>query len=403
MAKADLKIRLNIRESAEGFLRLVEKKFKLTLDFSEESLLIADDLITIFFKVRKSHYYRAAGFIGSYLGEVIIENMGGRWQKDLTLEKVGNMKGFAHPMIRAKKRLANGMQDSLSIYYRSLKLSTCQDTSFAMRNGVTREAYAALRTEGWDREVLSRVLDDEEKSYVREEASDLLGRLAGPAMVPRLVEGLKDNKSAYFCAKALQGLPDGSAFKPLMELMKKTRSPIVKMQAALALGAIGNPEALDELIKLLDDENEILAHYASMAVGKIGGAKAVEMLLEIMASHRPGKRVYAIAALEEIGDRKSVPALIEALFSRDEEIKESAVRALQYIPDERAFKPLLFLLKDKSYRIRTLTGYALANFEDSRALPYIKMLLRDEVQAVRHHAAKLIYWLEKGEKPARCI
>jgi HEAT repeat protein len=403
MAKADLRTRLNIRESAEGFLRMVEKKFKIRLDFSEESLALADDVITIFFKVRKSHYYRAAGFIGSFLGEVIIENMGGRWQKDLTLEKVGPMKGFAHPMIRAKKRLANGMQDSLSYYYRSLKLSTCQDMVFAPRQEVMSEAYETLKIEGWGDEVLTRILDDKEHKYVREEAADLISRIMDSAAIEPIIEGLKDNRSAYYCAIALQGSPDPKAFKPLLEMLRKSRSPAVKMQAVLALGEQRNEAAVEDLIKLLDDENEILCHYASISLGKIGGEKALDSLLEILGSHRPGKRVYAISALEGMGDRRAVPALIEALFSRDDEMKESAVRALQYIPDERAFKPLLFLLKDRSYRIRTLVGYALANFEDSRALPYLKVLLRDEVQSVRHHAAKLIYWLENNKKPARCI
>jgi HEAT repeat protein len=403
MAKADLRTRLNIRESAEGFIKLVDKKFKIPLDLSEESLVLADDLITIFFKVRKNHWYRAAGFIGSFLGEMIIQNIGGRWQKDLTLEKVGQMKGFAHPMIRARRRMANGMTDSLVYYYRSLKLSTCQNTEFASQTDVLRKSYAILREGGWDKEILRRVLDDTEKRYVREESAELLGRIADKEAIEPLIKGLKDSKSAYYCAIALQGLPDQRAVPELLELLRKSRSPAVKMQAVMALGELRHEGAIEELVKLLDDENELLCHYASISIGKIGGDKALDMLLDILASQRPGKRVYAIAALEEIADRRSVPALIETLFSRDEEIKEAGVRALQNIPDERAFKPLLFLLKDRSYKIRTLVGYALANFEDSRALPYIKVLLKDEVQSVRHHAAKLIYWLENGKKPARCI
>lgn len=403
MAKADLKTRLNIRQSAENFTRMVEKRFKFFMDFTEESLVLADDAITLFFKLRKSHYYRAAGFIGCYLGEVINDNLGGRWQRDLTLEKVGLMKGFAHPMIRAKKRLANGMEDSLSYYYRSLKLSTCEKTDFATNAGKLQKAYETLRGEEWDQKLLERVLDESEKKYVREEAAELLGRVGDSAIVPRLLEGLRDHRAAYYCLIALQGLPDQRAFPHLLDLVRKARSPAVKMQSALALGEIGNPEAIDDLIKLLSDENELICHYASLAIGKIGGDRAIDLLLEILADHSSGKKIYAIAALEGIGNSKAVPALIEALFSRDEEMKEAAVRALQFIPDERAFKPLAFLITDRSYRIRTLVGYALTNFGDSRALPYLKLLLKDQVQSVRHHGAKLINWLENGVKPARCI
>lgn len=403
MAKADLTTKTKLRDSAASFLRMVRKKFDLELDYSEESVLVADDLISLFFKIRKSHYFTVARVIGSYLGEVIIANMGGRWSRDITLEKVGAVKGVAQPMLRARRRLANGMQDSLAYYYRSLKLSNMHDTSFASGKEKIDAMYASLRKGGWDRELLNRVLDESEKKYVREEAADILGRVGDPDAVPRLVEALKDSRTAYYAAIALQGLPDERAYDALHHLVVKTRSPALKMQAALALGAVGNAAAVPALVSLLNDDNEIVCHYASMALGKTGGDAAVTAVLDQMASLPREKLVFAIFALEELGDGRSVPALIECVFSRDDEIREAALRALQNIPDERAFKPLVFLLKDRSYRIRTLAGYALANFEDSRVIPHIKALMKDEVQAVRHHASKLLHWLEEGKRPPRCI
>ncbi len=403
MARADANTCKKLESSSDNFLRMVEKKFKLVIDYSEESLSVADDLISIFFKLRKSHYYTASGIIGAYLGRVIIENIGGRWSRELAIEKIGNMKGVAQPLLRGRKRLANGMQDSLSYYYRSLKLSNSQDTSFAPDKNKILNFYDILRKNGWQQEVLNRLLDDSEKKYVREEAADILGRIGNESSVPVLIDALKDSKSAYFSAIALQGLPDERAFAPLLALLRKTRSPVLKMQVALALGSIGNPEAAGELVALLGDDNEIISHYASMALGKIKSPIVVDLILDAMVALPIDKQVYAIFVLEELGDKRAVPALIESLFSRDESVKEAALRALQNAPDERAFKPLTFLMKDKSYRIRTLTAYALANFEDNRVIPYIKQMFTDDVQSVRHHGAKLLYWLEQGKKPPRCI
>jgi HEAT repeat protein len=392
-----------IRRSASKVIELGSRRFGITLDFSEESLVILDDLITLFFKERKSHYITAATFIGSFLGEAITGNLGGKWLTDLSIKKVGKLKMYAHPMQRARKRLENGMSDSLAFYYRSLKLSSNQDATFAADNGRISEAYGTLCAKGWDLKLLTRVLNDGEKKYVREEAADLLGRLGSRRMGEPLITALRNQRTAYYAAIALQGVKDPAALEPLLDVLHKTRSPAVKMQAALALGELNNPVAVDSLARLLSDENEIVCHYASMALRKIRSEKTLSVLLDILDGKLRGNRVYAIAALEGMEDMRAVPVLIESLFSRDEELREAAARALQYLPDERAFKPLLYLLKDHSSRIRILAGYALANQKNSEVLTQLKGLLKDEVQTVRLHAARLVSWLEAGEQPARCI
>ena len=111
----------SIKISTEKFKELSKRRFKIDLDSSEESLEIADDLISIFFKEHKSHHYQAVVLIGSYLGEVIIQNMNGEWQNDFSIIKVGEIETTVHPMHRAKKRLTAGLTDSLSNYYRNLK------------------------------------------------------------------------------------------------------------------------------------------------------------------------------------------------------------------------------------------------------------------------------------------
>lgn len=399
--EAEEKTKNNIKESALKLIELGGKKFGLKLDFSEDSVVIADDLITLFFKDRKSHYIRAATFIGSFLGEVIITNLGGKWQQDLSIRKVGHTKSIAHPMLRAQKRLAFGMEDSLSNYYRALKQTTCGDGSLSNNSEKVKKAHEKLRAAGWDQKLLKRILNEGEKKYAREEAAELLGRIGDEKIVPALIKALASPKSAYYACIVLQGIPDNRAFEPLMETLKKSRTPGVRMQAAIALGALRDERAVDALVCILAEEDEILCHYASVALGMIGGEKAINMLLEIMSGLRQGNIIYAISALEGIGDKKAVPALIEAIFSRDEDIKESAAKALQQIPDRRAYKPLLFLLQDPSYKIRTIAAYALVNIgETEEVIPFLKSLLKDDTQSVRHHADKLIQWIESGKTGA---
>jgi HEAT repeat protein len=403
IAKVDEKTRESIHESALKFIELAERRFGIRLDFSEESLQIADELLSLFFKRRKKHYFRAAVFIGTFLGETVIENLGGKWLMDYTIKKVGRTKVMVYPIKRAQKRLSHGMEDSLVSFYRALKLSVMQDSVFAPNADRIKAAHRKLLQGGWDIKLLMRILDEEEPRYVREEAAEILGRLEARNILDSLLEALKNSNTAYYASIALQGIPDPSAFEPLLKVLNKSRSPGTRMQAALALGEVGDPRAVESLVTMLSDPDEMICHYASIALGKIGGDEALEKLLAIMGEQRPGNRVYAIAALEITGDRRAVPALIEALFSRDEDVREAAVSALQYIPDERAQSPLVFMLKDPSSRIRTLAAYAISSIGKRENIPHIRALLKDEVPSVRQHAAQLVEWLEAGKTPAAKI
>jgi HEAT repeat protein len=397
--KASDKVIKKIQEQAETLVNLAEQKFKIRLDLSEESLVVADDFITVFFKIHREHYIKATVLIGSYLGEIIRNNIQGTWLKELSMDKVGKLKGVAHPMTRAKKRLSNGTMDSLVQFYRSLKLTTCRDSKFAPDKQKIENYRQILRQNEWDLILLARMLNDMEPQYVREEAAEVLGRLAKENLADPLILAAKDPENVYYASIALQGFPIKAAYEPLMENLKKTDSPTVKQQILMALGKIKEPQGVDEIIDFLADEDEIVGHFAALAIGNIGSPDAVDKLLTIMAGLRPGRREHAITALELLEDNRAVPALIEALFSRDDEIREAAAKALQYIPDERAFKPLAYCLKDNNSRIRVFASYALANIGNSEALAHIKKLLTDEVQNVRLHASHLVKWLEKGEKP----
>ncbi|MBI2251566.1 MAG: HEAT repeat domain-containing protein [Armatimonadetes bacterium] len=401
--EADNQLKNHLKERAFKLIELIKKKFDLKLDFQEESLEILDDLVILFFKEHKSHYYQAIIMIGSFLGEIIIKNIGGKWLRDFSIKKVGKTKSLAHPMSRAKKRLLLGMSESISIYYRNLKLNSCFDSNFALDPNKIRVVRAKLLQDSWDLELLKRMFNEQEHKYVREEAAFLLGKI-NTSKIKTLIDALGDPKNIYYSAIALQDIAPREALEPLLSVLDKTHSPIVKMQVILALGALKSKKALEPLIKLLNDSNELICHYASISIGKIKGQEALKMLLEILSEKRPGKRLYAISALEQIGDHEAVPALIEAIFSRNEDIREAAVRAFQFIPDERAYKTLILLLKDPSLKIKILAAYALVNIDKFGVLPYLKEMLNDSNEFVRKHIEQLINFINHNQEPkVKCI
>jgi HEAT repeat protein len=388
-----------IQEQAETFIKLAEKKYRVKLDYSEEALAVADDLATVFLKFHKEHYIKAAVFLGSYLGETIIRNLGGKWLSDYSIKKVGKVKGNAHPITRARKRLANGTEDSLVVYYRNLKTSNCKVAGFAT-DQAKLDAYGDILLEdGLHLELLERIKDPSLYRYIREEAAELFGRLVKDDMNEEILKLASDPDLVYYAAIILQGHPVSEAYAPLLKQLNTDNTFQFKQQILLALGKIGNPGAIDEITVFLNNPDELVGHFAAIALGKIGTDKAVDNLLAIMAELKPGNKLHAITAMEIMADPKTVPALVEALFSSDEELREAAARALQYIPDERAFQPLVNCLSDHSGRLRIYAAYALASLGKPEALPHIKKLLTDEVQTVRLHANNLVRWLKEGGLP----
>jgi hypothetical protein len=393
---------LLLKESANKFLSVVEKKFQIKLDFSESSLYIADFLITLFFKERRVSNL-AVSLIGSYLGEVILQNLGGKWNtEDFSITKIGKMKGTAYPFRQAKNRLQKGLGYACTSWYADLKMRFCQDGELSWNGQHHNHAsvYQQLVAQGWDLRVLGRILDENEKPYVREEAAHVLRELKSPRVASSLLEALNTPEHAYFACIAFQGIRDPAALPNLRSLSMPGREIAVRIQAIQALGEQKDEASIEMLGMFFKEDEEIIAHYASQALAKIGGEKAIQILLDAMKNGNSTRKILALSAFELLGDRVCIPSLIENLYDPDDEVREAATRLLQFIQDERAFGPLMFLLNDRSSRIRILAAYALTFLQDKKALPAMKKLLKDPVKEVRDHAAYLIPLLENGEKPA---
>ncbi len=399
-AKHNEELLCRLKESAKKFVSTVEKKFDLKLDYSEHSLYTTDMLLSLFFKERRASDL-AVTLLGSFLGEVLIKNLGGRWEiRDLAVVGIGKMKGTAHPFRQARKRLEKGLGETLTTWYARLKMSFCQDGELYWNGHGCNGFYNKLMEQDWDLRLLQRVLSEEEKPYVREEAAHLLGRLQSDRVAPVLLEQLYNPENTYYACIAFQGIPEQKALPMLRELCSESPDVGTRIQAIQAVGEQKDHEAIDLLGDLLKEKDEILCHYAAQALAKVGGERALKVLLDIMGNHRPGNKVCAISALELLADRACVPYLVEALFDKHRSVREAATRAFQYLPDQRALKPLLFLLNERSSRMRILAAYALVFIGDAQALDPLRKLLKDPVKDVRDHAAYLVPLLEAGTRPA---
>lgn len=398
--QSDEQVLRRLHVAADKFVKAVEKKFSVQLDFSEASVYAVDTLISLFFKERRP-YNLAVTLIGGFLGEILIQNLGGEWDtKTLVIEKIGPMKGVAYPFQQVRLRLEKGLGKSLSSWYARLKMDFCHNGEIDWNGKISNGLSNALLAEHWDSRLMERILCDKEKLQIREEAAMVLARLKSARVAPVLTQWLEHSERAYYACIAFQGIPEPSALPGLRHLCSDGAEMAIRIQAIQAIGEQRDRDSIEMLFDLLHDPQEVINHCASAALAKIGGELVLRGLLDILDDKRVGNKVCAISALELLGDRVCVPHLLQNLFHAKEAIREASVKAFQYLPDSRALKPLLLLLKDDSSRLRILAAYALVFLGDAQALDPLRELLKDSVKDVREHASYLVPLLEAGKRPA---
>jgi len=113
----------------------------------------------------------------------------------------------------------------------------------------------------------------------------------------------------------------------------------VRQSAVTALGEIGDPQAVQSLIKTLEDENWAVRQSAAIALGKIGDPQAVQSLIKALSDRNSRVRVSAAQSLVKIG-QPAVQPLIKALGDENWAVRQSAANALGKIDDPQAVQAL---------------------------------------------------------------
>lgn len=101
-------------------------------------------------------------------------------------------------------------------------------------------------------------------------------------------------------------LHERRAVQPLIQLLHEAEDMSILKQAVLALGHLGDPQAIPPLIELLRDEDAPLVarHAAVEALAQIGGPEAEEGLRIALAGPSAAVRKLAEARLAALQRRK---------------------------------------------------------------------------------------------------
>lgn len=244
---------------------------------------------------------------------------------------------------------------------------------------------------------------------VREVAVRLLGRMDAPLVEERLMQRLASSVASATreAATLVLGLVRSrEAVDPLLRLVEDDEVG-VRANAVWALGRIGDSRVSPALRRTLGDGDELVRGAAAGALGTLEDTESVDELLRVLRTDR-AKRVRRTAAwaLGTIEARNAGAGLAEALRAeREEDVREMIAWALGTL-EERSAVPSLTeaLRRDDSHDVRETAAWALGAIEDQGSAAALGEAVGGDARAeVRGMAAWALGQMSLREAPAGLI
>jgi HEAT repeat protein len=164
------------------------------------------------------------------------------------------------------------------------------------------------------------------------------------------------------------------------------RRNLERSKAALALGEIGTPQAIEALVKALNSTDLHVLPAVMKALATIG-EPSVDALIEALESESTLLVRSTIDALGRIGSPRAAEPLRKVAATRNAVLRDLALQALARIPDEAAIEPLIEQLKADAWTVRRQAAVALGRANAELAIPALIGVLSDPEPPVRRAAA----------------
>lgn len=158
-----------------------------------------------------------------------------------------------------------------------------------------------------------------------EESADVQGLLRALGE-PRVQRSASKRGSVIISLNRLRAT---EAIPALVEILSSDPNDIVRTHAAMALGEIGDAEALGPLRAAVEDESERVQMWAMNSLGRLKDRESVPLISLKLEHDDWGCRAYAADALGEIRDQRAIPALAKAAGDENATVRWRAARALR--------------------------------------------------------------------------
>ena len=179
----------------------------------------------------------------------------------------------------------------------------------------------------------------------------------------------------------------------------------VKSNVADALGKTCSEKAVEPLIKLLDDEDDLIRFMSIVALGEIKSRKAVKPLFKLLRWENDGDNVVSIGkSLWNISGEECIEFFKECLTIEDADFRESTLVALMEIDNEIVSDILIKALNDVddsvcNAAIEVIEEKDFKSMNVTNAVEPLINILRDKKRDsnLRKHAAYLLGKIKSEE------
>lgn len=184
--------------------------------------------------------------------------------------------------------------------------------------------------------------------------------------------------------------------------------PFRRAQATLQLGRHADPQALDQLLALLDDREWRVVEAALQALRRYHDPRIVPAIQALIARHRSfatlsraGAISFPAARVLRSQGEAGFQALLTMLrdFKDDEVWGQAAVRQLAVLRDPRAIEPLIDCFDSLVYEVANAASRVMRHFGTAAIPPLIEALSITD-QSTYFHVAWALRWIGAPAVPA---
>lgn len=213
---------------------------------------------------------------------------------------------------------------------------------------------------------------------VQKSAVIALGRIGDPNAVPALTQLLVPSEVSSEINQE-QFLSD----PPLPELMVVT---------ANSLAQIGDRRAFDTLLSLIGHPDNAVRLAVVAALNSLGHPDMLNRMIALLQDTDAYVRESAVKIAGYFAFNECVDILLERCQDPVEDVRKAAIELIPYLENAPVLLTLLNALERETPKVRAAAAKALGQMDCTLAYPHLLKALQDKDLWVRYYAARAIGW-----------
>lgn len=227
----------------------------------------------------------------------------------------------------------------------------------------------------------------------RTRATFQLTQLGQRALNPLLKALGSPNVSMQSTAIRILGYLNNSSAALALARLLDGNSHQTRLQAALALGKLRDPQALNALIRATTPDNDrTIREVALWAIGRTGSGEALKILDQLSLDQSWHIRALTGIALGRIGAKEGLTTLKRLAEDRKKEVRMASAWGLGMLGDVEGLNTLIELQSEKGI-VSAMATWSLATIPDPKALEALLRAYWGPQMRLREKAAdSLLRW-----------